>query len=140
GREDAVDDEIGHLRRVRGPVHVELRNAARALVPARHQEPDVIEAMVVVQVREEDVGHLRRLHSRLEQPVAGARAEVEEDLAAAGLDQVPGAHALERRRGCASTEETDAHYCGSMPSSLASLPNCSISLRITFVNSSGALP
>src|SRR3954465_14565023 len=72
--------------------------------------------------------------------MVGARPEVEQDLAAPGLDQVAGTHTLERRRWRAGAEETDAHYCGSMPSSLASLPNCSISLRITLVNSSGVLP
>ena len=60
GPEDAVLDEQCSviLRGVRGPVDVELGNLARALVPARHHQADVVEAMVVVQVREEDIRDL----------------------------------------------------------------------------------
>src|SRR5687768_16909364 len=90
-------------------IDVQLRDLSSALVPARHQEPDVIEAVVVVQVREEDVGHMHRLHPGLEQPMVGARAEVEQDLADPGLYQVARAHALERRRRRAGAEQPDAH-------------------------------
>src|SRR6185503_14205678 len=54
-------------------------------------------------------------------------------------------HAVDHHAGglAAGMRVDDAdllHYCGSTPSSLASLPNCSISVRITRVNSSGVLP
>src|SRR5262245_9736248 len=88
---------------------VELWDPARALVPARHQQAYVVEAVIVVQMREEDVGDFHGLHARLQHAVIGAWPEIEEDLPVAGLDQIAGAHAFQRRRRRSGAEESYAH-------------------------------
>src|SRR6185295_4572493 len=106
--------ELGQARGVRGAVDVQLGDFSGTLVPARHQEAYVVEAVVVVEMSEEDVRDLHRLHAGLQHAVVGARSEVEQDLPVAGLDQVAGAHALQRRGGRAGAEESDAHIVCSL--------------------------
>src|SRR6185295_10072259 len=63
----------------------------------------------VVEMGEEDVRDLYRLHARLQHAVVGARPEVEEDLPVAGLDEIARTHALQRGRGRSGAEESYPH-------------------------------
>ena len=108
---DAVlaEEQLGHARDRRRPVHLEVGNAVRAHVPALEHEPRVVHAVVVVQVAEERVADVDGAMAALEQPMVGARAVVHHDEVAADLEEIARALAAERRRGRAGSEQRDFH-------------------------------
>ena len=63
--------------------------------------------MVVVEVREERVGHVDRAMAALDQPVMRARTVIPDDEIAADFDEISGALPRQRRRGRAGAEQRD---------------------------------
>ena len=91
---DAVNAEqlLRHTRERWRTIHLELGYTARALVPAREHQARIVAAMIVMQVREEEVRHPRRLNLELEQPMMSAETMIQEDNVVADLHHVAGAH------------------------------------------------
>ena len=100
---------LGHARERRGSINLELGNLACTLVPAREHEAGIVAAMVVVQVREEEMGDARGGNAELEQPVVCAEAVIQDDDVAADLHHVTGAHSPQRRRRCPSPKQPNSH-------------------------------
>ncbi len=98
-----------HARNRRRTVHLELGNLARALIPSLQHEARVVEAMVVVEMREKGVRHLHGPASALEEPMMGARTVIEDDHVVGDIDEITGALSSERRTWGAGTEKRDAH-------------------------------
>jgi hypothetical protein len=65
------------------------RHAARTEIPPVQIQADEIDAVIVVEMGEEDVGHIGGGDAGLQQPVIGARADIEEDVVLADLQEVP---------------------------------------------------
>jgi hypothetical protein len=61
---------------------------AAALVPARQQQPRVVNAVVVVQMRKELVRHVNGLMTGFEEAVVGAATVIEEQQVVTNFDHV----------------------------------------------------
>jgi hypothetical protein len=96
------------------------------LVPSSQHKTGVIAAVVIMQMREEQVSHLLRRYSELHQSMMRAKSMIKYDYVIANLNYVTGTHSTERRRRRARAKQTDAHPQPLKPSGvamLASLPN-----------------
>ena len=107
GPEGAVGGEqpARHVRRRRRAVDPQLGDPAGALVPARQHQVGVVDAVVVVQVRQEEVVDGGQLDAGLEHAPHRGRAAVEDQGLAAGPHQVAGAAAVGQGRGRARAQE-----------------------------------
>ena len=97
GTVDAVLAEqlLRHPRDRRRTVDLQIGNAIGALVPSLQDQPAVVHAVVVVEVREEGVRDIDRAMAALDQAMMRAGAVIPDDEIAADLDEV--ARALPRR-------------------------------------------
>ena len=97
---DAVDAEqlFGHARDRRGAVDLEIGDAIRALIPALQDQPAVVHAVVVVEMREERVCDVDRTMAALQQPVMRTGSVVPDDHIVADLDEIARALTVQRRR------------------------------------------
>ncbi len=107
---EAVDAEqlVGHASDRRGAVDLEIGDAIRALIPALQDQAPVINAMVVVEMREERVCDVDRTMAALQQPVMRPGSVVPDDHIVADLDEITGALTVQRRRRGAGAEQRDA--------------------------------
>ena len=97
--EDAVlaNIQLSHASGVGRAVDFELRQPSIRLVPAGHQQPGIIEAMIVMEVAEEDMRDIDRVDASFHHPVICSGTLVEQEGVATDLDHIAGAHAFERR-------------------------------------------
>ena len=84
-----ADEPLGDSLGQRGAEDLQPILAADALIPAAEQEAGVVDVVVEVVVREEEVVHLRGPQAGLDELVRGRRAAVEHrEPAAAKVDDV----------------------------------------------------
>jgi hypothetical protein len=80
-----------------------------ALIPSCQHETRVIATMIIMQVREEQMGNFLRGNPKLQQSMMRAKSMIKNDHVVAGLDHIPGAHPPQRRGGCTRSQQTNAH-------------------------------
>ena len=104
-------DALGDLLREVGAEHLQLVLLADALIPAAEQETGIVDVMVEMVVREEEVVHLRGEESRLYQLVGSRRPAIEHQQLFAELEHVGTAESGGCRCGRSGAQRVDfSHF------------------------------
>ncbi len=131
-REDAIlgiQNPTCDALRQRRSIHVEHVLLTDALVPSAQQEAWIVNVMVKVMVREEQVVDLSRMQSRLHQLASSRRTAVKHQLGAININHVR--RPKPRRRGCRRACTENVEGCVGVGHKLRRMESKTISWRRT---------